>query len=203
MLLMHPENKPRLLRRLGERQYHCLQIIFFRDQVQKIDYMNVKVQDQPAASVPSTKKKSNDSKTVQSGSDSLVLENVKHSDKANHQPRNSTSPKSKAVESSGAPLLKCSNKGAHQQSNSQPGKSRPNGLAKSTVVRQNENNGTHYLDNAMVSKQSIQITVSTFSIYLTYKRVFSFSRCSKNLQVFYIGGLAIRLIIRDLGGVKC
>ncbi|KAF8092642.1 hypothetical protein N665_0407s0022 [Sinapis alba] len=104
--------------------------------------------DQSATSVPSTKKKSNDSKTVQSGNDSLVLENVKRSDKVNHQPRNSTSPKSKAVESSGAPLLKCSNKGAHQQSNSQPGKSRPNGLAKSTVVRQNENNGTHYLDNA-------------------------------------------------------
>ncbi|KAL0878204.1 hypothetical protein Bca101_027910 [Brassica carinata] len=103
---------------------------------------------QAAASGPSPKKKSNDSKTVQdsnpqSGNDSLVLENVKlSSDKVNHQPRNSTSPKSKAAESSGAPLLKCSNKGAHQQSNSQP-----NGLAKSTVACQKENNGTHDLDN--------------------------------------------------------
>ncbi|KAJ0231670.1 Hpc2-related domain-containing protein [Hirschfeldia incana] len=103
--------------------------------------------DQAAASVPSPKKKSNDSKTVhdsvsllnpQSGNDPLVLENVKHSsDKVNHQ----------AAESSGA-LLKCSNKSAHQQSNSQPGKSRPNGLAKPTVARQNGNNGTHNLENA-------------------------------------------------------
>ncbi|CAN6845576.1 unnamed protein product [Brassica oleracea var. botrytis] len=95
--------------------------------------------DQAAASRPSPKKKSNDSKTVQDS----VLENVKHSDKANLQPRNSTSPKSKAAESSGALLLKCSNKGTHQQSDSQP-----NGLAKSTVARRNENNGTHDLGNA-------------------------------------------------------
>ncbi|XP_018449385.2 ubinuclein-2 isoform X2 [Raphanus sativus] len=104
--------------------------------------------DQAAASGPAPKKKSNDSKTVQgsvsslnpqSGNGSLVLENVKLSDKVNHQP----SPKSKAAESSGALLSKCSNKGAHQQV-----KSRPNGLAKSTVARQNENNGTHDLDNA-------------------------------------------------------
>ncbi|KAF2599498.1 hypothetical protein F2Q68_00009290, partial [Brassica cretica] len=115
----------------------------------KIDYMNVKIQDQAAASRPSPKKKSNDSKTVQDS----VLENVKHSDKANLQPRNSTSPKSKAAESSGALLLKCSNKGTHQQSDSQP-----NGLAKSTVARRNENNGTHDLGNATVSKQSVQIT---------------------------------------------
>ncbi|CDY40880.1 BnaCnng09710D [Brassica napus] len=105
--------------------------------------------DQAAASRPSPKKKSNDSKTVQDS----VLENVKHSDKANLQPRNSTSPKSKAAESSGALLLKCSNKGTHQQSDSQP-----NGLAKSTVARGNENNGTHDLGNATVSKQSVQIT---------------------------------------------
>nr|VDC89074.1 unnamed protein product [Brassica rapa] len=105
--------------------------------------------DQAAASRPSPKKKSNDSKTVQDS----VLENVKYSDKANLQPRNSTSPKSKAAESSGPLLLKCSNKGTHQQSNSQT-----NGLAKSTVTRQNENNGTHDLDNVMVSKQSVQIT---------------------------------------------
>lgn len=142
-----------------------------RVSVQTIDYMNVKIQDQAAASRPSPKKKSNDSKTVQDS----VLENVKYSDKANLQPRNSTSPKSKAAESSGPLLLKCSNKGTHQQSNSQT-----NGLAKSTVTRQNENNGTHDLDNVMVSKQSVQITVSTFSSYLTYKRVFSFSQCSKN-----------------------
>ncbi|KAL0826012.1 hypothetical protein Bca101_049689 [Brassica carinata] len=105
--------------------------------------------DQAAASRPSPKKKSNDSKTVQDS----VLENVKHSDKANLQPRNSTSPKSKAAESSGALLLKCSNKGTHQQSDSQP-----NGLAKSTVARRNENNGTHDLGNATVSKQSVQMT---------------------------------------------
>ncbi|XP_033141865.1 ubinuclein-2 isoform X3 [Brassica rapa] len=105
--------------------------------------------DQAAASGPSPQKKSNDSKTVQDS----VLENVKHSAKANLQPRNSTSPKSKAFESSGPLLLKCSNKGTPQQSNSQP-----NGLAKSTVTRRSENNGTHDLGNATVSKQSVQIT---------------------------------------------
>lgn len=119
----------------------------------------MRVQDQAAASGPSPKKKSNDSKTVQdsvsslnpqSGNDSLVLENVKLSDKVNHQP----SLKSKAAESSASVLLKCSNKGAHQQSNSQQVKSRQNGVAKSTVARQNENNGTHDLENATVSKQS-------------------------------------------------
>ncbi|ESQ27387.1 hypothetical protein EUTSA_v10018217mg [Eutrema salsugineum] len=123
--------------------------------------------DQSAASGPSSKNKFNDSKTVQdsisplkaqSGNDCLLLENVKHSDKVNHQPRNASSPKAKAVGSSGALHLKCSNKSAHQQSNSLPGKSRPNVLAKSTVVRQKENNGMHDLDNATVSRQSIQTT---------------------------------------------
>nr|VDD02329.1 unnamed protein product [Brassica rapa] len=122
--------------------------------------------DQSAASGLCPKKKSNDTKTVQdsasplkvqSGNDSLSLENVKHSDKANHQPRNTTSPKSKAAGSSGALHLKCS-KSAHQQSNSVPGKSRPIVLEKSTVARQKENNGMHDQDNATVSRQSNQIT---------------------------------------------
>ncbi|KAG2254952.1 hypothetical protein Bca52824_085088 [Brassica carinata] len=124
MLLMYPVNKPRL--------------------------------DQSAASGLSPKKKSNDPKTVQdsvsplkvqSGNDSLSLENVKHSDKANHQPRNTTSPKSKAAESSVALHLKCSKR-----------KSRPIVLEKSTVARQKENNGMHDQDNATVSRQSNQIT---------------------------------------------
>ncbi|CAG7893725.1 unnamed protein product [Brassica rapa] len=110
--------------------------------------------DQAAASRPSPKKKSNDSKTVQDS----VLENVKYSDKANLQPRNSTSPKSKAAESSGPLLLKCSNKGTHQQSNSQT-----NGLAKSTVTRQNENNGTHDLDNVMKRGGSNNVKPKTSS----------------------------------------
>ncbi|KAL0724295.1 hypothetical protein Bca4012_038894 [Brassica carinata] len=116
-----------------------------------------------AASGPSLKKKSNDSKTVQdsvsplkpqSGNDSLSLENVKHSDKANLL-RNALgpSPRSKATESSGSLHPKYSNKGAHQQSNSLPGKSRPDVLTKSAVVRQKENT-----DNATVSRQSIQTT---------------------------------------------
>ena len=132
----------------------------------------MKVQDQSAASGLCPKKKSNDTKTVQdsvsplkvqSGNDSLSLENVKHSDKANPQPRNTTSPKSKAAGSSGALHLKCS-KSAHQQSNSVPGKSRPIVLEKSTVARQKENNGMHDQDNATVSRQSNQITVSIFQL---------------------------------------
>ncbi|KAJ0256559.1 Ubinuclein-2 [Hirschfeldia incana] len=121
--------------------------------------------DQSAASGPSLKKKSSDSKTVQdsvsplkpqSGNDSLSLENVKqHSDNKANLLRNALglSPRSKAAESSGAALyLKHSNKTAHQQSNSPlPGKSRPDVLAKSTVVRQKENT-----DSATVSRQSIQ-----------------------------------------------
>ncbi|XP_013592637.1 PREDICTED: ubinuclein-1-like isoform X4 [Brassica oleracea var. oleracea] len=112
--------------------------------------------DQSAASGPSLKKKISDSKTVQdsvsplkpqSGND---LENVKHSDKANLL-RNALSPRSKAAESSGALHMKHSNKGAHQLSNSLPGKSGPDVLAKSTVVRQKENT-----DNAILSRQSIQ-----------------------------------------------
>ncbi|KAF8103179.1 hypothetical protein N665_0188s0130 [Sinapis alba] len=124
--------------------------------------------DQSAASGPSLKKKSSDSKTEhdsvsplkpQSGNDSLSLENVKHSDKANLV-RNALgpSPRSKAAESSGALHLKYSNKGAHQQSNSLPGKSRPDVLAKSTVIRQKENTGMQDLDNATVSRQSMQTT---------------------------------------------
>ena len=119
--------------------------------------MNAKFQDQSAASGPSLKKKISDSKTVQdsvsplkpqSGND---LENVKHSDKVNLL-RNALSPRSKAAESSGALHMKHSNKGAHQLSISPlPGKSRPDVLAKSTVVRQKENT-----DNATVSRQSIQ-----------------------------------------------
>ncbi|KAF2609359.1 hypothetical protein F2Q68_00045428 [Brassica cretica] len=112
--------------------------------------------DQSAASGPSLKKKISDSKTVQdsvsplkpqSGND---LEYVKHSDKANLL-RNALSPRSKAAESSGALHMKHSNKGAHQLSNSLPGKSGPDVLAKSTVVRQKENT-----DNATLSRQSIQ-----------------------------------------------
>ncbi|XP_056849434.1 ubinuclein-2 isoform X1 [Raphanus sativus] len=116
--------------------------------------------DQSVASGLSPKNKSNDPKMVQnsvsplkvqSGNDSLSLENVKHSDKANHQSRNTTSPTSKAVGSSGA-------KSAHQQTSSVPGISRPNVLGKSTVARQKENNGMHDQDNATVSRQSNQIT---------------------------------------------
>lgn len=141
-----------------------------RVSVQTIDYMNVKIQDQAAASGPSPQKKSNDSKTVQDS----VLENVKHSAKANLQPRNSTSPKSKAAESSGPLLLKCSNKGTPQQSNSQP-----NGLAKSTVTRRSENNGTHDLGNATVSKQSVQITVSNFPAILSINKTLAFLNVQK------------------------
>ncbi|XP_018446906.1 ubinuclein-2 isoform X2 [Raphanus sativus] len=122
--------------------------------------------DQSAASGPSLKKKSTDSKTVQdsvsllkqqSGNDSFSLENVKHGDKGN-QLRNALGPSpksSKAAESSSGGLhLKYSNKVAHQQSNSPlPGKSRPDVLAKSTLVRQKENT-----DNAIVSRQSTQTT---------------------------------------------
>ncbi|KAG2324373.1 hypothetical protein Bca52824_007101 [Brassica carinata] len=119
--------------------------------------------DQSAAASGPLKKKSNDSKTVQdsvsplkpqSGNDSLSLENVKHGDKANLL-RNALgpSPRSKAAESSGSLHPKYSNKGAHQQSNSLPGKSRPDVLTKSVVVRQKENT-----DNATVRRQSIQTT---------------------------------------------
>lgn len=144
--------------------------------VKKIDNTNVKSQDQSAASGPSLKKKSSDSKAVQdsvsllkpqSGNDSFSLENAKHGDKAN--PLRNTlgpSPKSKAAESSSGGLhLKYSNKVAHQQSNSPlPGKSRPDVLAKSTLVRQKENT-----DNAIVSRQSTQTTVSTFQLSYLFK----------------------------------
>jgi hypothetical protein len=123
--------------------------------------------DQSASPGPSSKKISNDSKTVQdsfsplkaqNGNDSLVLENVKHTDKANHQPMNATSPKSKAAGSSGPLHPKCSSKSVHEQSNSPPGKSRPNVSAKSAVVRQQVNNGMPDLDIATESKTSIQIS---------------------------------------------
>lgn len=129
----------------------------------------MKVQDQSAAPGPSSKKISNDSKTVQdsfsplkaqNGNDSLVLENVKHTDKANHQPMNATSPKSKAAGSSFPLHLKCTSK--NEQSNSLPGISRPNDSAKSAVVRQQVNNGMPDLDIATESKKSVQISVSTF-----------------------------------------
>lgn len=140
--------------------------------------MNVKVQDQSAASVPSPKKKFSDSKAaqdskavpdsfplskVQNGNDSLFLENVKHTDKANHQPRTATSPKSKGAGPSANLNPKCSNEVAHQQSNSLPGKSRPNVSAKSAEVRHKESNGTHDLVNATVSRQSIQTTFTLSS----------------------------------------
>ncbi|KAG7590449.1 Hpc2-related domain [Arabidopsis suecica] len=123
--------------------------------------------DQSAAPGPSSKKISNDSKTVQdsfsplkaqNGSDSLVLENVKHTDKANHQPMNATSPKSKAAGSSFPLHLKCSSKSVHEQSNSLPGISRPNDSAKSAVVLQQVNNGMPNLDIATESKKSVQIS---------------------------------------------
>ncbi|CAN8234240.1 unnamed protein product [Cochlearia groenlandica] len=137
----------------------------FQRFIQSVIYMNVKVQDQPVASGPSPKKKSNDSKTeqdsvfhlkVQSGSDSLLLENAKHTDKGNHQPRNATSPKSKAVVSSGGLHMKCINKSANQHSNPLPGKSQPKVLEKSTVVHHKEKNGMHDLDNATISRQITQ-----------------------------------------------
>ncbi|XP_020890502.1 ubinuclein-1 [Arabidopsis lyrata subsp. lyrata] len=121
--------------------------------------------DQSAAPGPSSKKISNDSKTVQdsfsplkaqNGNDSLVLENVKHTDKANHQPMNATSPKSKAAGSSFPLHLKCTSK--NEQSNSLPGISRPNDSAKSAVVRQQVNNGIPDLDIATESKKSVQIS---------------------------------------------
>ena len=133
----------------------------------------MKVQDQSASPGPSSKKISNDSKTVQdsfsplkaqNGNDSLVLENVKHTDKVNHQPMNATSPKSKAAGSSGPLHPKCSSKSVHEQSNSPPGKSRPNVSEKSAVVRQQVNNGMPDLDIATESKTSIQISVSTFQL---------------------------------------
>lgn len=133
----------------------------------------MKVQDQSVASGLSPKKKSNDPKMVQdsvsllkvqSGNDSLSLENVKHSDKANHQSRNTTSPTSKAVGSPGALHLNSSNKSTHQQTSSVPGISRTNVLGKSTVARQKENNGMQDQDNAIVSRQSNQITVSIFQL---------------------------------------
>ncbi|XP_010471920.1 PREDICTED: uncharacterized protein LOC104751626 isoform X2 [Camelina sativa] len=103
--------------------------------------------DQSAVPEPSLKNISNDSKTVP--------DSIPHTDEANHQPRNSTSPKSKAAESS-APLHPiCSSKNAHQESNSLPGKSRPNVSAKSTVVCQQENSGMHDLNIATKKSGSI------------------------------------------------
>ncbi|XP_023643094.1 ubinuclein-2 isoform X1 [Capsella rubella] len=100
----------------------------------------------------------NGSMKAQNGNDSLVLENVKHTDKANHQPRNATSPKSK-IDGSSEPLYpKCSSKSPHQQSNSHPEKSRPNDSAKTTLVFQQENSGMHELDVATVCKKSAPIT---------------------------------------------
>ncbi|XP_010416668.1 PREDICTED: uncharacterized protein LOC104702508 isoform X3 [Camelina sativa] len=94
--------------------------------------------DQSAAPEPSLKNISNDSKTVP--------DSIPHTDEANHQPRNATSPKSKAAESSAPRHPICSSKNAHQESNSLPGKSRPNVSAKSTVVCQQENSGMHDLN---------------------------------------------------------
>lgn len=146
----------------------------------------MKVQDQSVASGLSPKNKSNDPKMVQnsvsplkvqSGNDSLSLENVKHSDKANHQSRNTTSPTSKAVGSSGA-------KSAHQQTSSVPGISRPNVLGKSTVARQKENNGMHDQDNATVSRQSNQITVSIIQLSQEYTSPhFSWSRIRSKHEI--------------------
>ncbi|VVA95585.1 unnamed protein product [Arabis nemorensis] len=125
--------------------------------------------DQSAASGPSPKKNFSDSKAAQdskavpdsfplskaqNGNDSLFLENVKHTDKANHQPRTATSPKSKGAGPSANLNPKCSNKVAHQQSNSLPGKSQPNVSAKSAEVRHKEKNGTHDLENATKKRGS-------------------------------------------------
>ncbi|XP_010459872.1 PREDICTED: uncharacterized protein LOC104740854 isoform X3 [Camelina sativa] len=86
---------------------------------------------------------------------SLSLDDVKHSDRANHQNKKDTCPKSKETGSSSALHQKYSNKGLHQQSKSLPGKSLPNVSAEATIVRQKENNGMHELANAK-SRQSSQ-----------------------------------------------
>ncbi|CAN8292022.1 unnamed protein product [Cochlearia groenlandica] len=86
---------------------------------------------------------------------SLSLDDVKNSDKANHQFRNTTSHKSKEGGSSNFLHQKSSNQTLHQQSNSLPGKS---SLVEGTVARQKENNVRHDLPNGKGSRQSIQAT---------------------------------------------
>jgi len=93
---------------------------------------------------------------AQDANTSVPLDDVKHSDRANHQSRNDTSHKSRETGSSSALHQKYSNKSLHQQSTSLLGKSPPNVFAEVTVVRQKENNGMHQLANVTGSRQSSQ-----------------------------------------------
>lgn len=145
------------------------------------DYAHGEVQDQSTASGPSLKRKYNVAKTqesplpsgAQDANATLALDNAKHSDRANHQSRNTTSHKSKEAGTSNALHQKHSNKSLHQQSKSLPGKSPPNVSAEATVVRQKDNNGMHELANTTGSRQPSQATVSTFKLCLQLRTVLS------------------------------
>ncbi|XP_020867726.1 ubinuclein-1 isoform X3 [Arabidopsis lyrata subsp. lyrata] len=121
--------------------------------------------DQSTASGSSLKRKYNVARKTQesplpfgaqAANTSVSLDDVKHSDRANHQSKNDTSHKSRETGSSSALHPKYSNKSLHQQSKSLPGKSPTNVFAEATVVLQKENNGMHQLANAMGSRQSSQ-----------------------------------------------
>ncbi|CAE5958176.1 unnamed protein product [Arabidopsis arenosa] len=121
--------------------------------------------DQSTASGSSLKRKYNVARKTQesplpfgaqAANTSVSLDDVKHSDRANHQSRNDTSHKSRETGSSSALHPKYSNKSLHQQSKSLPGKSPANVFAEATVVRQKEYNGMHQLANATGSRQSSQ-----------------------------------------------
>lgn len=148
------------------------------------DYMNGKVQDQSTASGSSLKRKYNVARKTQesplpfgaqAANTSVSLDDVKHSDRANHQSRNDTSHKSREAGSSSALHPKYSNKSLHQQSKSLPGKSPTNVFAEATVVHQKENNGMHQLANATGSRQSSQASVSTFQLCLQLHKIHSVS----------------------------
>ncbi|KAG7597845.1 Hpc2-related domain [Arabidopsis suecica] len=121
--------------------------------------------DQSTASGSSLKRKYNVARKTQesplpfgaqAANTSVSLDDVKHSDRANHQSRNDTSHKSRETGTSSALHPKYSNKSLHQQSKSLPGKSPTNVVAEATVVRQKEYNGMHQLANATGSRQSSQ-----------------------------------------------
>lgn len=112
---------------------------------------------------------------AQDANTSLSLDDVKHSDRANHQNRKEASHKSKETESSGALHQIYSNKGLHQQSKSLPGKYPPNVFAEAAVGRQKENNGMHELANAMGSRQSSQASVSAFQLCFQLHKIHSVS----------------------------
>ncbi|KAL1208009.1 Ubinuclein-1 [Cardamine amara subsp. amara] len=129
--------------------------------------ITVRRKDQSIASGSSLKRKYNVARTTQeshlpSGAQdvnaTLSLDDVKHSDRANQQSRNTTSHKSKEAGTSNVVHQKHSNKSLHQQSKSLPGKSPPNVSAEATVIRQKDNNGMHELANTMGNRQPSQVS---------------------------------------------